>query len=380
MSNMELETRVRQIIQEELSSYLTSTQIISLLEARLPADDFIRGIAVQEILRYHSDVIPEPEPTPEPAPVPLTNSDAITVAHDGQIVEGLKITSNSDGINVNGFRDVTLRNLQVLHKGGHGIRFNDAPGITIDTVEVIHTGAPSHGQNSVERNNIFGTNSSDATISNVRLIRGSTGIYLIRSDRAIASWIEGHDFRGPFPRGQLWQPNRSHDCILQDFSCENPRDTSWPEDVINCWRSNNPTVRRGLIDGCNENNGWGVLIEQSNGEGSGGLVEEVTCTRMGNGAFAGYPAKNVTFRRCHTRDNICTDQGRGAPTSNALSYGGEPRESSGLRIEGCQYWNLCNDNLIWSRSVFDVVELTEQDFSLRPPIRLHFPWDQAGRF
>ncbi len=40
------------------------------------------------------------------------------------------------------------------------------------------------------------------------------------------------------------------------------------------------------------------------------------------------------------------------------------------------YFNLCNPgNTVWDASVFDVVEIGEEDFSARAPIAVDFCWE-----
>jgi hypothetical protein len=183
--------------------------------------------------------------------------------------------------------------------------------------------------------------------------------------------------RGPFPRGQCVQLDKSDNVILEDFSYERVAGVSWEEDNISAYNSSNVTIRRGLIDGNNSPSGVGVMIEQTDGSKSGGLVEDVDTLRMGNGAFSGYPARNVTFRRTRTRQNICTSQdGRGTPLSNALNWAGEPSRSSNLRVENSSYFALCNpNNLVWDRNKFSLVDIRSADFTPRSPIRVDFPWE-----
>jgi chitodextrinase len=306
----------------------------------------------------------------------LTNSGPVNVTQNGQIVQNLFITaSGQPAIRVNGFSDVIIRNVRINHTGAEGIVFTNAPRLRIENVSVLHTGAPSSGPNtSTERNNISGTFSADVVMRNVRLEKGSSGVYLIECPRANLSLIEGHDFRGPFPRGQLVQFDKSHNSLLEDFSCENPVG-SWPEDNISSYRSDNVTIRRGLIDGNNSPSGIGVMFEQDQGQGNGGLAEDVDAIRQGNGCFSGYPARNVTFNRTRCIANICTDQGRGPPLSNALAWAGEP-SSTNLKVLNSTHSQLCNPgNVIWDENVFTTIELSSaSNVTPRAPQRLNFCW------
>lgn len=106
-----------------------------------------------------------------------------------------------------------------------------------------------------------------------------------------------------------------------------------------------------------------------------GVVEDVDAIRMGNGCFSDYAGSDgVVFRRTRCRENICEDQGRGAPLSNALMWAGNEAFTM-IRIEESAYFAECNDNLVWPEESFEVVELDEVDFELRDPIVHQFCWE-----
>ena len=52
---------------------------------------------------------------------------------------------------------------------------------------------------------ITGSDSDWVRINRVRATGSSSGIYLVRCKHAQLSFIEGHNMRGPFPRGQCVQ-------------------------------------------------------------------------------------------------------------------------------------------------------------------------------
>jgi len=90
---------------------------------------------------------------------------------------------------------------------------------------------------------------------------------------------------GPFPRGQCVQFDKCNNSILEDFSCENDN-SSYTEDNVNVFESNNVTVRRGLIDGNNSPSGDGVMYEcgdKAHAYMTSGLVENVDSVHQGNG-------------------------------------------------------------------------------------------------
>ena len=303
----------------------------------------------------------------------LKASGAVTVTQDGQIVENLRITSNSgNAITVNGHKKVVIRNVEILHKGGPGIHISNSDDIVIENVSIEHTGAPTSGKNPSDNlNNIQCYQSARPRVTNARLTRGSSGVYLVQCPDSTLKQLEGHDFRGPFPRGQLVQWDKSDNGLLEDFSVINPP-SSWPEDNVNVFQSKNVTVRRGMIDGNNSPSGVGVIFD---GGPSTGLVEDVDAIRMGNGCFSDYDGgPGVVFRRTRCRENICGDQGRGKPLSNALMWAGHTSHTD-LKIEQSEYFKACNaGNLVWPQSSFSVVDLKEKDFSLRAPIQHKFCW------
>ena len=305
----------------------------------------------------------------------LTDSSPITVTQNGQVIENVRIHAvNEPAILVNNHSNVVIRNVEITHQGARGISCTGADGLYIENVSItnVSSGSPLSSEN---ESNIECEFSSGIIIKNARLTGGSSGIYLLGSPNAHLSFIEGYNFRGPIPRGQLAQFNSSPSCILEDFSAINDSSpgASWPEDIISVYRSDNCVIQRGLLDGNNSETGVGVMFEHSNN----GLAEDIDTVGQGNGSFFAFPGNNVTFRRTRARDNICGDQGRGAPSSNALVWGGDP-SSTVLRIEDSRYFNLCNPgNRVWDFSTFDIVETSSEDFQPRDPIVNQFPWEDG---
>ena len=304
----------------------------------------------------------------------LTDSSPITVSQNGQVIENVRIHAvNQPAIKIQNFSNVIIRNVEINHEGGRGIQCTGADGLLIENVAITHTGSksplPSEGEI-----NIDCEFSSGIVIKNARLRGGSSGIYLLQSPNAHLSFIEGYNFRGPIPRGQLVQFNSSASCTLEDFSAINNPDptASWPEDIISVYNSDNCIIRRGLLEGNNSETGVGIMFELSDN----GLVEDVDTVGQANGSFFAYPGNDVTFRRTRARDNICVSQGRGAPSSNALVWGGDPSRSTGLRIEDSRYYNLCNPgNIVWEWNTFDIVSYASEDFLPRDPIVNQFLWE-----
>jgi len=188
--------------------------------------------------------------------------------------------------------------------------------------------------------------------------------------------------RGPFPRGQCVQFDKSNNSALRDFSCENDN-SSWTEDNINVYESNNVTVQRGLIDGNNSPTGDGVMFEcgdRAHAYMNAGSVLDVDTINQGNGCFGGWGVSNVVFQRVRAARTHCTGwAGRGAPSSGALVFAGGKEAgqvpSHNLQIINASYAELCKKNLVWPGSAFTRVELVEKPFVPREPIRLQFCWE-----
>jgi hypothetical protein len=304
----------------------------------------------------------------------LAASGPIVTDHDGQVIENVHVVStNGAAITVNGHKNVIIRNARIEHAGGPGIDVEGADDAVIQDVSIENTAAPPSGENPSEGLiNIQCSGSARLSVTRARLTRGSSGAYLLSCPDSTLTFIEGHDFRGPFPRGQLVQWDKSDGGILEDFSVQNPA-TSWPEDDVNVYQSVGIQIRRGLIDGNNSPSGVGVIFDGDTGLG---VVEDVDAIHMGNGCFSDYAgAEGAVFRRTRCRDNICGDQGRGAPLSNGLMWCGHPGYSQ-IRIETSAYFDACNPgNIVWPADSFAVADVMEQDFTPRAPIALAFCWE-----
>jgi len=318
------------------------------------------------------------EPVPIP-PVALTPSGSVNSTTSNQVIEGLDVTGRitvaHDG--------VTIRDCRVKHSGGHGISVQNVAGLTIRGVEVVNTGAASGlNPNPGEHNNIHLNAISGAiVIDRVTLHAGSSGIYAVNCPAKMTlSRIEGHNFGGPMPRGQLFQANKSGGVgsVLEDFSCVNDLKNSWPEDLVNIWTCPNPWhIRRGLVDGCNSPSGVGVIVEDT----PNCIIEDVDAVRFLNGAFSSADALSIgnTFRRCRARDQV-PDQGRGKASSDT---GGGPLTfhsylSSGTRYEAAVYWNVDERNIAWDQGKMAVCDTTKQEFTPRAAIRNTFAWSTSS--
>ncbi len=315
----------------------------------------------------------------KPATIQLDRSGPVATRHEWEVIENLDVDATfSSGITV-AHPHVTVRKCRIRHAGGRGLNAINAPGLVLEDLEIDHVGAPQSGRAaSREYNNVHLRNCPGAVISRVKASRGSSNIYLEDSPGAHLSYLELHDARGPEPRGQNVQFNKSPDSILEDFSAENGP-MSWTEDNVSLFRSDRCVVRRGLVSYNNSPTGDGIMLEGS----SDCLVEDVDALQQGNGAFAAVPEGDAvsggcTFVRCRTAHSYNAPRdGRAAPSSHGLSFymrisANAPKHS----IKDCHHYALANPrNLIWDvRAVNLDWSFTRRMFTPRDPIRLAFAW------
>lgn len=313
------------------------------------------------------------------SPIRLVPSGPVASQADGEIIENLDIgTADGDALVVR-HRGVLVRNCRIRHAGGHGVHAVGAPGLLLRDIEIEHVGAPAAGAGpSDRRNNVNLENCPGARLTRIKASRGSSNIYAVRSERLRLSGLELHDARGPTPRGQNVQLDKSPSSLLENFSAENS-DLSWTEDNISIFRSSRCLIRNGLLFYNNSPTGDGIMIEGS----FDCVVADIDAVQQGNGAFAAVPQGNAgsggcVFLRCRTRASYNSPRdGREAPSSDGLSFfvgispGGQKH-----RVIDCRYDALANpDNLIWDpQAVGEGWSITPQAFESHRPLRLAFGW------
>ncbi|MER9618741.1 right-handed parallel beta-helix repeat-containing protein [Mesorhizobium sp. M0207] len=297
---------------------------------------------------------------------------------DGQIIENLDIYAPyGNGVTAL-HQGVIVRSCRIRHAMGSGIYARGAAGIRLQDLEIDHVGVPPGTEPSQNRNNIELESCPDAIIIRVKASRGSSNIYVFDCPGTQMSFLELHDARGPFPRGQNVQFDRSPDTSLEEFSAENGP-TSWTEDNISAFHSDRCTIRRGLVFYNNSPTGAGVMLEGS----FNCRVDDVDAVQQGNGAFSAVPQGKVgsggcSFNRCRSRDTYNEPRdGRDAPTSNGLSF--HTRISEGAEkhsVRDCCVYALASPrNLIWQRAAVHAGwSIERKPFDPRPPLRLAFNW------
>ncbi|MDB2607139.1 DUF5018 domain-containing protein [Zobellia sp.] len=316
----------------------------------------------------------------------LQESGPIIVSEDNQKIENLYIkTSSQHGIEINNYNGVVISNCIIEYTGAYmGIKFSNADNLTIKNSYIKYTNAPAAGAlDDFTRNCIEGLESQNLVITNVKVEDGSTGIRLNQCDDSELTYIEGHNMRGPYPRGQFVQYDKCIGGLLENFSVINDREVAWTEDNISIYKSAGQQIKKGLIIGNNSPTGVGVLFEDQNTEGArggfGGAVEDVDFLEMGNGVVSSVEgSKNVTFTRIRAKQIICGElgQNRGTATSNSLIFAafGTEENTGNNKIIDCLVYDSCNPtNIVWPENNFSVIDYRDDiDFEPRPPIVLNF--------
>ncbi|MEM9840526.1 MAG: hypothetical protein AAF830_15405, partial [Pseudomonadota bacterium] len=243
----------------------------------------------------------------EPA---LQASGPLTSSFAGEVFENLDITADGTGLTI-AHNNVVVRNVRVRYNstgaGGDGIFVNNANGVVLEDIETINAGAPERGVSSTAAaRGVFGNGADALTLRRITGRQGSSTVYLQSCDQISFGWIESHDTRGDFPRGQAVQFNGCTNVAPLPGSTNSHEDipgTSYTEDTINVFDSPGTDFGAwrvvfggtGLGENGTSGNGVIALIEQSgsgNSNGSSGYVEGY----FNNNGFAGiYDADDCTI-------------------------------------------------------------------------------------
>ncbi|MBD8906864.1 calcium-binding protein [Methylorubrum zatmanii] len=308
-------------------------------------------------------------------PAGLTYSTTpIRTTHDGQVIENLDLwVSDGDAIVVD-HNNVVIRNVTIHHADGNGIVVDDASGVTVENSLIVNSDPPSgnQGETEVETTGIRVLNSPNFTASHVTLQDSGTGIYLGQSPGAKLSYVEGHNFHGPYPGGQFVQFFESPNGNLSNFAVSNDSNKSHVEDNVSVIESQNVSISNGVIDGNNSPSGVGVMFETNS---QGGHVENVDVIHMGNGGFSSY-SDDVTFINTRSFDNFAGDQGRGVSMSNGLIWNAT---GDGVKILDSTYTDpSVPNNIVWGPSSDGADVTAAPSATPMTPIHNVFSWDAAG--
>jgi len=304
--------------------------------------------------------------------VKLTKTTApITTSHDGQVIENLDIWVDDGDALVIHHDNVVVQNVRIHHKTGDGILVQLANNVKIQNVEVINSDPPT-GQDpetSPEIRNIAVDRVQGLQIDHVTVRDGSSGIYVHMSPGTQISHVDGYNFRGPMPRGQFVQFDKSGGSTLTDFYTFHDKGNSHPEEAINVFMSPNVHIANGVIDGNNAQAGNGIMFEYGS---TGGRVNNVDAMHMGNGAFSTYDS-NVVFDHTRTFDSIWGDQGQGMSVSNGLQWN---IAAADVRILNSTYTRPGNpNNIVWDSRIAAELDVRE-DPGATPmtPFINHYDW------
>ncbi|CAO4147864.1 right-handed parallel beta-helix repeat-containing protein [Methylorubrum extorquens] len=294
----------------------------------------------------------------------------IRTTYDGQVIENLDLwVSDGDAIRVD-HDNVVIRNVTIHHADGNGIVVEDVSGVTVQNSLIVNSDPPTGngGETDAETTGIRVVNASGFTASHVTLQDSGTGIYLGQSPNAKLSYIEGHNFHGPFPGGQLVQFYQSPNGSLSDFAVTNDASHSHVEDNVSIIDSQNVSIANGVIDGNNSPSGAGVMFE---GNSQGGHVQNVDVIHMSNGGFSSY-SDDVSFVDTRSFDNDAGDQGRGASLSNGLIWNATGHN---VTIDDSTYTDpAVANNIVWGTSSAGADVSAAPSATPMTPIHNVFDW------
>ena len=141
------------------------------------------------------------------------------------------------------------------------------------------------------------------------------------------------------------------------------------------WRSSNATLKNGVVDGNNANNGICVMFEGSKHGVHGGVVENVEA-RNCQGCFSGYPANGMLQSNNVCANSVCQSDNPprgGKKMVNLWAAGDNNRDgvySHDITVENSTYYKACPDyegRLYWESrwgegftgGAPDITEITE---------------------
>ena len=278
----------------------------------------------------------------------LTASAPLSSSYEGQLIRGLHIkSSNIPGLLINHAR-CRIEDCLVEHSQGPGIVCTAGASESVfKRLVVLNAGAPQSGREaSPGCVNFEAHGPSNISILDTRLLRGSSGIYMLSCRSAKIDNVHGFDFRGPFPRGQFVQLDKCVGVSLSHFSVNNIDRVSYPEDVVSVYKSLNCTLTEGTIWGNDSPSGSGVMFEGS----AGGVCSDVDVAFGLNGSFtAAGGSVGVTFIRCRSFANRAADLGRGPPSSKGLIFGSFGVGTRDTRFIRCLFFRPGRgDNIVFS--------------------------------
>lgn len=215
------------------------------------------------------------------AQIPLSPMAPLVITARNKSIRNKKIiTNNICGLFADSIDNIYIGDCTFYHFGtgfdtgdskafsqGRAIQLMGCNNTFIERCNFVNVKAPKIGQASdYNQNHIFVSGGSNSRIRNVRGKSSSSFLYVESHTNFNASYMEGYDFRGPEPRGQLFQAIDCTNPVLSDFYTYNDQNVSWTEDIVNVGGTTTGfKCDRGLINGLNSPSGSGLLDESAGG-------------------------------------------------------------------------------------------------------------------
>ncbi|MEE9445563.1 MAG: hypothetical protein V3V19_07850 [Cocleimonas sp.] len=322
----------------------------------------------------------------------------ISVTQHGQKITNMIIFANRNdncGIDINGYSDVNISNVTIYH-ANIGVCANNAKGLKINGLKLVSLAAPttgphcprssSDGLNTEEcwgqigqpadsRLGISLKNSPNTKITHISSFQAATGVYAINSPNTKISKIRCFDMRGPFPRGQCVQFNRSSDSSINTFYAKNIYNQSHSEDNINAYLSDNIVVKNGLIDGNWSQHGVGVIADKGS---DNMLVHDVDFLHISTSAVNVWSnnesetGKNFKASKLRVKDTQCFSRKNSTPSTGGLIIAAQPSAVNPI-FSDIKWYNHCRPSTNWclpgqscrTNSSGSLINFHQEDFSTR---------------
>ena len=322
----------------------------------------------------------------------------IIISKHGQVIKNKVIYAGKDnncGLNINGYNNVTISNVTIYH-ANNGVCAYNAKYLRINNLKLVSLAAPTTGPHCPRSSNdnlvtaecwgqkrtpsgsrlgILLENSSDAVITRLSTFQASSGVYAVDSPKAKLSNIRCFDMRGPFPRGQCVQFNRSSNSSLTTFYTKNYENQSHSEDNINAYESDNIIIRNGLIDGNWSQRGVGVIADTGS---DNMLVENVDLMHISNAAISVYSydtnaiGLNFKAQKIRIKDSQCDSRQSTKPSSGGLMLAAHPQARNPI-FSNIKWYNHCRNYVNWclpgqscrQNNTGSVSNIIEENFTTR---------------
>jgi hypothetical protein len=218
-------------------------------------------------------------------------------------------------------------------------------------------------------------NSPDAIINELSSFQASSAIYAVNSPKTQLSKIRCFDMRGPFPRGQCVQFNRSSNSSLTTFYAQNFKNQSHSEDNINTYDSDNIVIQNGLIDGNWSQNGVGVIADTGS---DNMLIENVDLIHISNASVSVYSndpntvGSNFKAQNIRIKDSQCESRQATKPSSGGLMLAAHPYAINPT-FSNIKWYNHCRSSVNWclpgqdcrQNSTGKISNIIEESFTTR---------------